>query len=170
MDIVKTDKNVRSLKSSQLFCDSMWSYYNHEGKVRSSRGMYLICDNVWLKRGSNKSLRISAMMKATTYHGHHRHHHPHHTPHGGAVGSKDDDPRCNGCGKRHTQEASGDPQPSTYHRDTPVRSSKIVSIAALLLVASFAVSESLLSLSPSSITTSSGVLLLIVFLLSPRRD
>ena len=61
---------------------------------------------------------------------------------GAAIGGVDVDPRCDGCGKRHTRGDFFTP-PASHRGGIPtVRSSKIVSIAALLLVASVAAMES----------------------------
>ena len=72
------------------------------------------------------------------------HQHHHHTPHGAVVGGVDVDPRCDGCGKRHTQGDFFTPPASHRGSSIPTArsSSKIVSIAALLLVASVAATES----------------------------
>jgi hypothetical protein len=56
---------------------------------------------------------------------HTTHYHHHHTHHGVAIGGEGIDPRCDGCGKRHTRVT-----PSTSLRGSTVRS-KIVFIAAL---------------------------------------
>ena len=60
---------------------------------------------------------------------HHTHYHHHHTPHGAAIGGAGVvDPRCNGCGKRHTRDVT----PSVSLRGSiPTVRSKIVLIAAL---------------------------------------
>ena len=44
-DIVKTDANVKSIRTNRIFKDSRWQYYDKEGSGRFERGMYLICDN-----------------------------------------------------------------------------------------------------------------------------
>ena len=72
---------------------------------------------------------------------HQHHHHP--TPHNAVVGGVDVDPRCDGCGKRHTRGDFFTPPASHRGSSIPTaRSSRIVSIAALLLVASVAATES----------------------------